>query len=158
MECKVILILYLVTVLQLGLADNHDDCGTSTLQSMGTLVQLAMIQQPVNTANMNTGNCTTQNEALKKINDKLDSIIADRSKDEEKLNHLITTVENLTTIIKYFSNESDEEFLSYPSSSLVHSCEEIKANWPDSLSDYYIIADCNGYPRHVYWLSHGGVV
>ena len=150
MECKVILILYLVTVLQLGLADNHDDCGTSTLQSMGTLVQLAMLQQPVNTANINTGNCPTQNEALKKINDKLDSIIADRSKDEEKLNHLITTVENLTTIIKNFYNESDEEFLSYPSSSLVHSCEEIKANWPDSPSDYYIIADSNGNTHRVY--------
>ena len=147
MECKVILILYLVTVLQLGLADNHDDCGTSTLHSMGTLVQLAMIQQPVNTANMNTGNCTTQNEALKKINDKLDSIIADRSKDEEKLNHLITTVENLTKILY---NESEEESLIYPSSSLVHSCEEIKANWPDSASGYYIIADSNGHPRHVY--------
>ena len=142
MECKVILILYLVTVLQLGLADNHDDCGTSTLQSMGTLVQLAMLQQPVNTANMNTGNCTTQNEALKKINDKLDSIIADRSKDEEKR---ITTVENLTTIIKNVYNESNEESLIYPSSSLVHSCEEIKANWPDSPSDYYIIADSNGH-------------
>ena len=142
MECKVILILYLLTVLQLGLADNHDDCGTSTLQSMGTLVQLAMLQQPVNTANMNTGNCTTQNEALKKINDKLDSIIADRSKDEEKR---ITTVENLTTIIKNVYNESNEESLIYPSSSLVHSCEEIKANWPDSPSDYYIIADSNGH-------------
>ena len=150
MECKVILISYLVTVLQLGLADNHDDCGTSTLQSMGTLVQLAMIQQPVNTANMNTGNCTTQNEALKKINDKLDSIIADRSKDEEKFNHLITTVENLTTIINNFYNESDEEFLSSPSSSVVHSCEEIKANWPDSPSDYYIIADSNGNTHRVY--------
>ena len=150
MECKVILILYLVTVLQLGLTDNHDDCGTSTLYSMGTLVQLAMIQQPVNTANMNTGNCTTQNEALKKINDKLDSIIADRSKDEEKLNHLITTVENLTNIINNVYNESDEEFLSYPSSSLVHSCEEIKANWPDSPSDYYIIADSNGNTHRVY--------
>ena len=150
MECKVILILYLVTVLQLGLADNHDDCGTSTLQSMGTLVQLAMIQQPVNTANMNTGNCTTQNEALKNINDKLDSIIADRSKDEEKLNRLITTVENLTTIINNFYNESDEESLTYTSSSLVHSCEEIKANWPDSPSDNYTIADSNGHARHVY--------
>ena len=37
-----------------------------------------------------------------------------------------------------------------PSSSLLHSCEEIKTNWPDSPSDYYIIADTNGHPRHVY--------
>ena len=146
MKCKVILISYLVTVLQLGLADNHD-CGASTLQSMGTLVQLAMIQQPVNTANMNTGNCPTQNEALKKINDKLDSIIADRSKDEEKLNYLIATVVNL---IQNLYNESEEESLTYPSSSLIHSCDEIKANWPDSPSDYYTIADINGHARRVY--------
>ena len=147
MESKVILILYLVTVLQLGVADNHDDCGASTLQSMGTLVQLAMIQQPVNTANMNTGNCPTQHEALKKINDKLDSIIADRSKDEEKLNYLIATVVDLT---KNLYNESEEESLTYPSSSLIHSCDEIKVNWPDSPSDYYAIADSNGHARLVY--------
>ena len=147
MKCKAILISYLVTVLQLGLADNHDDCGASTLQSMGTLLQLAMIQQPVNTANMNTGNCPTQNEALKNINDKLDSIIADRSKDEEKLNYLIATVVNL---IQNLYNESEEESLTYPSSSLIHSCDEIKANWPDSPTDYYTIADSNGHARHVY--------
>ena len=37
-----------------------------------------------------------------------------------------------------------------PPSSLLHSCEEINTNWPDSPSDYYIIADTNGHPRHVY--------
>ena len=38
----------------------------------------------------------------------------------------------------------------YPPSSLLHSCEEIKTNWPDSPSDYYLIADTKGHPRHVY--------
>ena len=38
----------------------------------------------------------------------------------------------------------------YPPSSLLHFCEEIKANWPDNPSDYYIIADTNGHSRHVY--------
>ena len=38
----------------------------------------------------------------------------------------------------------------YPLSSLLHSCEEIHTNWPDSPSDYYIIADTNGHPCHVY--------
>ena len=37
----------------------------------------------------------------------------------------------------------------YPPS-LLHSCEEIHTNWPDSPSNYYIIADTNGHPRHVY--------
>ena len=38
----------------------------------------------------------------------------------------------------------------YSPSPLLHSCEEIKTNWPDSPSDYYIIADTNGHPRQVY--------
>ena len=38
----------------------------------------------------------------------------------------------------------------YPPSALLHSCEEINTNWPDSPSDYYIIADTNGHPHHVY--------
>ena len=38
----------------------------------------------------------------------------------------------------------------YPTSSLLHSYEEIKTNWPDSPPDYYIIADNNGHPCHVY--------
>ena len=38
----------------------------------------------------------------------------------------------------------------YPPSSLLHSCEEINTNSPDSPSDYYLTADTNGHPRHVY--------
>ena len=38
----------------------------------------------------------------------------------------------------------------YPPSSLLHSCEEIKTNWPDSPSDYYLIADIHGRPCQVY--------
>ena len=38
----------------------------------------------------------------------------------------------------------------YPPSPLLHSCEEVITNWPDSPSDYYIIADTNGHPRQVY--------
>ena len=38
----------------------------------------------------------------------------------------------------------------YSPSPFLHSCEEINTNWPDSPSGYYIIADTNGHPRHVY--------
>ena len=38
----------------------------------------------------------------------------------------------------------------YSPSPLLHSCEEIKTNWPNSPSDYYLIADTNGHLRHVY--------
>ena len=54
---------------------------------------------------------------------------------DAKLDHLIAHA-NITDL--------------YPPSPLLHSCEEINTNWPDSPSDYYIIADTNGHPHHVY--------
>ena len=98
MMCKDILILYLTSILAIGIADNHNatDCYNSP--------------------------------CFQDVIKKLDDI-------ESKLNQLIPAI----------NTTSDP-----PSSSLEHSCEEIKANWPDSPSDYYIIADSNGHPRHVY--------
>ena len=49
----------------------------------------------------------------------------------------------LETTIKKLGGE-------YPISTLLHSCEEIKTNWPDNPSGYYTIADSNGHTRHVY--------
>ena len=95
MMCKDILILYLTSILAIGIAD-EDHCYKSS--------------------------CTQ--EIIKKLDDV-----------ENKLNQIITAI-----------NTSS----SYCSSCLVHSCGEIKANWPDSPSDYYIIADSNGHACHVY--------
>ena len=91
MMCKGILILYLTSILAIGIADN-DHCYSSP--------------------------CTQ--EIIKKLDDA-----------KNKLNQIITAI-----------NTSS----SYPSSCLVHSCEEIKANWPDSSSDHY----SNGHTRYVY--------
>ena len=49
----------------------------------------------------------------------------------------------LETTIKKLGGE-------YLISTLLHSCEEIKTNWPDNPSGYYTIADTNGHTRHVY--------
>ena len=38
----------------------------------------------------------------------------------------------------------------YTATPLVHSCEDIKTNWPDSPSDHYTIADDHGHTHHVY--------
>ena len=38
----------------------------------------------------------------------------------------------------------------YTPSPLLHSCEEIKSQYADNPSDYYIIADGTGHARHVY--------
>ena len=49
----------------------------------------------------------------------------------------------LETTIKKLGGE-------YPISTLLHSCEEIKTNWPDNPSGYYTIADSNGHTHQVY--------
>ena len=60
---------------------------------------------------------------------------------EEKIDHVLRLLN---------SNSSTEESVKYPSSPLLHSCEEIKSTWPESTSDYYTIADTAGHARHVY--------
>ena len=42
-----------------------------------------------------------------------------------------------------------KQILNFPSS-LLHSCEEIKTQFPNSPSDYYTIIDGTGHARHVY--------
>ena len=60
---------------------------------------------------------------------------------EEKIDHILRLLKN---------NCSTDNLDKYPSSPLRHSSEEIKSTWPDSPSDYYIIADTAGHARHVY--------
>ena len=63
---------------------------------------------------------------------------------ETGLKYLIDRIINITIPVV------EPSTYSYSSSPLLHSCEEIKTNWPDSPSDYYIIADSKGHSRHVY--------
>ena len=58
----------------------------------------------------------------------------------------------LQTIIKKLDDDSHQlnRSYEYPTSRLLHSCEEIKTSWPDSPSDYYTVADSNGHIRQVY--------
>ena len=67
---------------------------------------------------------------------------------EEKVTRLEKKVDQILLLLN--SNSSTEESVKYPSSPLLHSCEEIKSTWPDSTSDFYIIADTAGHARHVY--------
>ena len=52
--------------------------------------------------------------------------------------------------INGFHEHKDEHYDEYTPTPLVHSCEEIKTNWPDSPSKLYTIADSGGHTRHVY--------
>lgn len=60
------------------------------------------------------------------------------------MNHIKKELDNLTSKISGTSNNQ------YLASSLLHSCQEIKQEWPNSPSDYYMIADANGHTKHVY--------
>ena len=59
-----------------------------------------------------------------------------------RIDHLDKAVHNINGL-----HEHEDEYTATP---LVHSCEEIKTNWPDSPSNYYTIADSGGHTRHVY--------
>ena len=62
------------------------------------------------------------------------------------LRHGNITHNTLTSIDDKLDDDSDD----YTPSPLLHSCQEIKSKWPNSPSDYYIIADSHGHAHHVY--------
>ena len=73
----------------------------------------------------------------------LGSVIAAQIADlSAQIDHLDKAVRNINGI-----HEDKDEYTATP---LVHSCEEIKINWPDSPSGHYTIADSVGHTRHVY--------
>ena len=142
--------------------------------NVAILVQLTMMQQLFNDNQMNTrGSCcpiqnykndskfieelskklstkieTTSIQLETKVNNKIDSIstylVNLKNNFDVKIDKLTAKLNHLMTLTN-ITEPND-----YPPSTLLHSCEEIKTNWPDSPSDYYIIADTNGHPRHVY--------
>ena len=61
-----------------------------------------------------------------------------------------STLNNIKTNLQLLVQQNLTKGHIYPSSKVLHSCEEIKTNWPDSPSDYYTIADSNGHTRQVY--------
>ena len=67
---------------------------------------------------------------------------------KEKVIQLEDKVDRILLLLNDSSNNKNS--VKNPSSPLLHSCEDIKAAWPDSPSDYYIIADPAGHARHVY--------
>ena len=87
-------------------------------------------------------------ELGEKLNAKIDNItsILDDRMYQQQLNAKMNQIEAKLDHLMAYANITDL----YPPSSLLHSCEEINTNWPNSPSDYYIIADTNGHPRHVY--------
>ena len=109
----------------IGLLQVNGDCHTRGCT--GTCTATCPITPPTH------GFCSNDSNAIEKtlvqLNTKMNQI-------EAKLDRLMARA-NITDL--------------YPPSSLLHSCEEINTNWPNSPSDYYIIVDTNGHLRHVIW-------
>ena len=118
----------MLAVIILGLAIGlvHVNGDTQIGRCTATYATICPMDPPIPTS------CSCDSLAIEKRFKQLDTKM---SQIEDKLDRLMTHA-NITNL--------------YPPSSLLHSCEEIKTNWPDSPSDYYIIADTNGHPRHVY--------
>ena len=71
-----------------------------------------------------------------------------RDNNNEDIRDLVSTLS--TQIAKLSSQIEHHDKAVRNITDFVHSCKEIKTNWPDSPSDYYNIADSNGHTRHVY--------
>ena len=140
------------------LSKTAQNLDTETTSTSIIIAQLALMQQLISIGYINTKgcpvNCSLRNdnntikELGEKIFTKLDNI-ASRLDDKVSHKQLGMKIKHLTDKIDHFMKVNNESDI-YDPSSLLQSCEEIKTNWPDSPSDYYIIADINGHPRHVY--------
>ena len=83
------------------------------------------------------------NTSVQDLTSRLDNV---ESNTDLLLRHSNITHSTLMSIDNKLNSDSDN----YTPSPLLHSCEEIKSKWPNSPSDYYIIADSHGHAHHVY--------
>ena len=145
----------LTSAVQELLAKSALNCPTSgrdSRDSITDLMQLVLTQQLLSQSPDNKRKCNIEEirDLVNRLMDTLNSqgrLIARLS---SRIEHLDTAVRNITGL-----PEDEDEYTATP---LVHSCEEIKTNWPDSPSDHYTIADSNGHAYSSCILSHGRVV
>ena len=67
-----------------------------------------------------------------------------------QIREAIVRIDNTLNQILRKLNMTSTDSNGYSPSSLLHSCEEIKTQFPNSPSDYYTIIDGTGHARHVY--------
>ena len=130
----------LTSAVQELLAKSALNCPTSgrdSKDSITDLMQLVLTQQLLS---QSPGNKRENNKEV--IKDLFDALSTQIAKLSSRIDHLDKAVRNITGL-----PEDEDEYTATP---LVHSCEEIKTNWPNSSSDYYTIADSNGRTRHIY--------
>ena len=103
------------------------------LAPVSSFLQAALLKQVLAEYGINPTNTTTKSDP--QLNQIREAIV----KIDNTLNQILRKL-NMT------STDSN----GYSPSSLLHSCEEIKTQFPNSPSDYYTIIDVTGHARHVY--------
>ena len=137
----------LTSAVQELLAKSALNCPTSgrdSRDSITDLMQLVLTQQLLSQSpgNKRENNNEEIRDLVNRLMDALNSQDRLITRLSSRIEHLDKAVCNITGL-----PEDEDEYTATP---LVHSCEEIKTNWPDSPSYYYTIADSNGHTRHVY--------
>jgi hypothetical protein len=128
-----------------GNVNCHNNSTASTLNQLASLLQeLAANSHDNHCDNHTQVSADSCNMIEKKIDDlktRLDQITIENKRKMDKLTDTVNKI--------LFDNPTNGNS-KYDPSPLLHSCEEIKTYWPNATSDYYLIADVNGQPRHVY--------
>ena len=110
------------------------------LAPVSSFLQAALLKQVLAEYGINPTNTTTKSDPqLNQIREAIVRIESNQQKIDSTLNQILRKL-NMT------STDSN----GYSPSALLHSCEEIKTQFPNSPSDYYTIIDGTGHARHVY--------
>ena len=118
-------------------------CRPDSRDSLTDLMQLVLTRQLLTASTPDT--CVVDKE-LKSLVKQLTITVESQSKQITKIS---SQLYHLNQVVRNITGPLADEIVD-PSSPLLHSCEEIKSKWPNSPSDYYIIADSRGHARHVY--------
>ena len=103
------------------------------LAPVSSFLQAALLKQVLAENGINPTNTTTKNDP--QLN---------------QIREAIVRIDNTLNQILHKLNMTSTDRNGYSPSSLLHSCEEIKTQFPNSPSDYYTIIDGTGHARHVY--------
>ena len=103
------------------------------LAPVSTFLQAALLKQVLAEHGINPTNTTSNSDP--QLN---------------QIREAIVRIDNTLNQILRKLNMTSTDSNGYSPSSLLHSCEEIKTQFPNSPSDYYTIIDGTGHARHVY--------
>ena len=121
-----------------SITDTSEYCNVNN----NSVLQLVSLIQEI--ASNGCQRCPNVSEEIQQLKYKIDQL-------QDQLNTTHSIVETkLDTLIDEHKKQYSPCLKNCSHSLLLHSCQEIKTYWTNATSDYYLIADNNGQPRHVY--------